>query len=163
MAVYSSFPMVNLVVSSLSVVGVVVGVVVPARSPRRARPVFRNQFRERPFHLPEAEEEEEEEEEEYPCFLPEEEEEQEEEVGRSFLLCRFFHNIGLIYSCKTSQFFFSKRYTPLSLSLFVSSRRKNKHPKRAENVKTVVVASAVEERKKKKRRRRTTGVVFEDS
>ena len=31
----------------------VVVVVVPARSPRRARPVFRNQFRERPFHLPE--------------------------------------------------------------------------------------------------------------
>ena len=115
MAVYSSFPMVNLVVSSFSVVGVGVVVVVPARSPRRARPVFRNQFRERPFHLPEAEEEEEE---EYPPrFLPEEEEEQEEEVGRSFLLCRFFHNIGLIYSCKTSQFFFSSLNTPLSLAL----------------------------------------------
>ena len=40
MAVYSSFPMVNLVVSSFSVVGVGVVVVVPARSPRRARPVF---------------------------------------------------------------------------------------------------------------------------
>ena len=78
MAVYSSFPMVNLVVSSFSVVGVVVVVVVvPARSPRRARPVFRNQFRERPFHLQEVEEEEEEEEEEEypPRFLPEEEEE----------------------------------------------------------------------------------------
>ena len=70
-AVYSSFPMVNLVVSSFSVVGVVVVVVVPARSPRRARPVFRNQFRERPFRLPEEEEEE-----EYPPrALPEEEEE----------------------------------------------------------------------------------------
>ena len=78
MAVYSSFPMVNLVVSSFSVVVVVVVVVVvPARSPRRARPVFRNQFRERPFHLQEVEEEEEEEEEEYPPrFLPEEEEEE---------------------------------------------------------------------------------------
>ena len=77
MAVYSSFPMVNLVVSSFSVVGVVVVVVVvvPARSPRRARPVFRNQFRERPFHLPEVEEEEEVEEEYPPRFLPEEEEE----------------------------------------------------------------------------------------
>ena len=74
MAVYSSFPMVNLVVSSFSVVGVVVVVVVPARSPRRARPVFQNQFRERQFRLPEVEEEEEEE--EYPPrALPEEEEE----------------------------------------------------------------------------------------
>ena len=43
------------------------------------------------------------------------------------------------------------------------SRRKNKHPKRAENVKTVVVASAAEERERRRRRRRTTGVVFEDS
>ena len=76
MAVYSSFPMVNLVVSSFSVVGVGVVVVVPARSPRRARPVFRNQFRERQFHLQEVEEEEEEEEEYPPRFLPEEEEEE---------------------------------------------------------------------------------------
>ena len=60
-----------ILVSSLSVFVVVV--VVPARSPRRARQVFQNQFRERQFRLPEVEEEEEE---EYPPrALPEEEEE----------------------------------------------------------------------------------------
>ena len=106
---------------------------------RRARPVFRNQFRERPFRLPEEEEEE------YsPRALPEEEEEKEEEVGRSFVLS-IFPLVSFI-SCKTSQFFFPSLYTP-PLSLFDQmSRRKNKHPKRAVNVKTVVVASAVEER-----------------
>ena len=58
----------------------------------------------------------------------------------------FSHKIGLFLSCKTSQFFFSSLYTP-PLSLFDQmSRRKNKHPKRAVNVKTVVVASAAEER-----------------
>mgnify|MGYP003977620611 CR=1 FL=1 len=114
MAVYSSFPMVNLVVSSFSVVvGVVV--VVPARSPRRALPVFRNQFRERPFHL---QKEEEEEEEEYPPrFLPEEEEEEEERaVGRSFVLSIFPTKLVFI-SCKTSRFFFLSEYSSLSRSL----------------------------------------------
>ena len=74
MAVYSSFPMVNLVVSSFSVVGVGVVVVVPARSPRRARPVFSKSISRETVSSAEAEEEEEEE--EYPPrFLPEEEEE----------------------------------------------------------------------------------------
>ena len=65
------------------------------------------------------------------------------------MFCRFFpQNCSLHFLQNVSIFFFLSGYTPLFLALSFdqTSRRKNKHPKRAENVKTLVVASAAEER-----------------